>query len=447
MSEPPIQPPEEDAATEPVTAEVNEPAENDPEITDPETGDREDVQQGSDTAEAVVEDAPPKTFEELGLSRELLRALYDFGFEMPRPIQSAVIEKALAGRDIVGLAETGSGKTAAFCLPMLQRLIRGGGLRGLVVCPTREIALQTQAFLEQIGPAHHLRSACVIGGVRFEGQLAQIEKRPDVVVATPGRLLDHCGRGNLSLAGVKELVLDEADHMFDLGFLPQIHDILSQVPEDRHTMMFSATMPPPIEVLARRHLRDAETMDLRPDGRAAEGIEHRLYLIAEKDKKDCILKLLENDKGSTLVFIRRKTDAEWLSRVLEKRGHPVERIHSNLSQASRVKALRGFREGQHRILVATDIAARGLDIPRIEHIINYDLPDDVADYIHRAGRTARGDREGVVSSIASWRNKPMIRRIEATLGFPLPRLSVEGVESWVERSTLAERRRRSPLRR
>lgn len=373
-----------------------------------------------------------RTFESLGLSAPILRLVKRVGFEHPTPIQAAVIPVALSGRDVIGLAQTGSGKTAAFCLPLAERLTHGGGVRGLIISPTREIALQTEAFLNLFGEDHGIETACLIGGVKMGPQIRKLGKKPDVVVATPGRLLDHVERGLLRLDKVEELVIDEADHMLDMGFMPQVQRILDELPRQRQTMMFSATMPPPIQKLAERILTDPVRIDILPEGGAAEGIDHRLYLVEPDDKKACLLALLHKELGSTLVFIRRKVDAEWLNRVLVREGHPVERIHSDLSQGQRVEALRGFREGAHRILVATDIAARGIDVPGIQHIINFELPDSVEDYIHRAGRTARGTARGVVSSIASWMDKPMIKEIEEGLGEEIARCTVPGVEPYVE---------------
>jgi ATP-dependent RNA helicase RhlE len=383
-------------------------------------------------------------FDALGLSEPILRIVRQVGFLHPTPIQARVIPHALAGRDLIGLAETGSGKTAAFVLPLAERLTHGRGVRGLIVSPTREIALQTKAFLDLFGQDHQLKTVCLIGGVKMGPQIHGLGQQPDIVVATPGRLLDHVERGSLRLDRVEELVLDEGDHMLDLGFLPQVLRILEELPRERHTMMFSATMPAPIERLAQRFLKDPLTVDILPQG-AAEGIEHRLYLVDPENKKACLLSLLKEEKGSTLVFIRRRSDAEWLSRFLEREGVSVERIHSDLSQGQRVQALKGFREGEHRVLVATDIAARGIDVPEIEHIINYDMPDCPEDYIHRAGRTARGDREGTVSSIATWQDKPTIKEIESKLGEELPRLVTPGVEPYVElkpKTTMRRGRRR-----
>ncbi len=387
------------------------------------------------------------TFPDLGLEPAVLEVVARIGFEHPTPIQAAVIPDAIAGKDLIGIAETGSGKTAAFVLPIVQRLRRGTGVRALIVSPTREIALQTKAFLDLFRKSRlRVDSACLIGGVKIGPQFDQLRSDPDVLVVTPGRLLDHVERGTASLGGVEELVLDEADHMLDLGFMPQIQRIVSQLPKQRHTMLFSATMPPPIERLAQRYMEDPLRIDLSPKG-AAAGIEHRLYLIDEREKKSCALALLDNVPGSTLVFTKRRSDAEWLCRVLESGDHSVARIHSDRSQSHRVAALESFRAGRHRILVATNIAARGIDVQGIEHILNYDLPDTAEDYIHRAGRTARGAAEGVVSSIGTWLDRSLIKQIENALGHALPRCEAEGVTPYREMRSLKDRRRRSPLRR
>ncbi|MBI2340126.1 MAG: DEAD/DEAH box helicase [Deltaproteobacteria bacterium] len=372
------------------------------------------------------------TFESLGLSEAVLKSVRAIGFEHPTPIQCEVIPVALTGKDIIGLAQTGSGKTAAFVLPIAERLTHGHGLRGLIVCPTREIALQTKAFLDLFGKNHHLKTACLIGGVRMGPQISDLRRKPDIVVATPGRLIDHLERRIIGLGQIQELVLDEADHMLDLGFLPQVEEILRSVPRQRHTMMFSATMPAPIERLTQRFLTNPVRIDILPEGKAAEGITHRLYLVEGENKRKCLIALLHQELGSTLVFARRKVDAEWLSHLLEAEGHPVERIHSDLSQSERTAALKGFREGEHRILVATDIASRGIDVPGIQHIINFDIPETVEDYIHRAGRTARMEALGLVSTIATWQDLPMVRDIEAELGQAIPRCVAVGVPPFME---------------
>jgi ATP-dependent RNA helicase RhlE len=386
---------------------------------------------------AVPQDptATDVSFSDLGLSEPVVRSLDSIGFKHPTAIQAQVIPKALAGQDVIGLAQTGSGKTGAFGLPIAEHLIHGKGVRGLILCPTREIALQTRAFLDVVGKDHKLSTVCLIGGVKLGPQIQDLRKHPDIVVATPGRLWDHFQRRNLKLDRIEKLVLDEADHMLDLGFLPQILRVFEAVPENRQTMMFSATMPSTVENLARRFMRQPVRLDLRPEMRTAEGIEHRLYLVEPDDAKHCLLALAAEEKGSMLVFLRRKVDAEWATKQLEKEGHPVERIHSDRTQKQRVAALQGLRQGEHRILLATDIAARGIDIPIIEHIVNYGPPGSVEDYIHRAGRTARGAMEGTVSTIATWQDKEDIQRIEKAIGRPLPRCTLEGVEPYVERKT------------
>ena len=371
-------------------------------------------------------------FADLGLGESVIEVLDQIGFERPTPIQAAIIPLALEGGDLIGLAQTGSGKTAAFVLPMLETLEPRGGVQALIVCPTREIAVQTKEFLDATAPSQDLSSVVLIGGVSIGPQLDQLKRGIEIVVATPGRLLDHMDRRTVRLNRLRELVIDEADHMLDLGFLPQIRDILQELPEKRRTMMFSATMSAPIERLAQRFMADAVRIDLRPASRAAEGIEHRLYLIESADKKACLLALAEEEKGCILMFMRRKIDTEWACRQLALEGHAVERMNSDLSQQQRQAALRGFKDGKYRILVATDVAARGIDIPKIEHIINHDPPETVEDYIHRAGRTARGSLGGTVSTVATWRDKGTVEAIEKAIGQSLPRCKAPGVEPWVE---------------
>ncbi len=382
------------------------------------------------------------SFAELGLPESILRRLQAIGFEHPTAIQAAMIPLALEGDDVVGLAQTGSGKTAAFSLPVIARILDRGG-QAVILSPTREIAQQTQAFLAAL-QVPGIRSVCVIGGVKMGPQVNALGRDPEVIVATPGRLLDHIERRTADVRRVNALVLDEADHMLDLGFLPQVQRVVSALPGRKQTLLFSATMPEPIERLARRYLHEPKRVDILPSTRAAEGLEHQLYMVEESDKRRCVQSILSRSTGSTLVFTRRKIDAEWLCKVLEKEGHPVERIHSDRSQGRRRRALDEFRSGRHRILVATDVAARGLDIPTIEHVVNFDLPDSVEDYIHRSGRTARGANSGLVSSIGTWRDRPLITAIENALGQPLERKEAEGVPAYRE---IVRKRRKSPLRR
>lgn len=386
------------------------------------------------------------SFADLGLSKPVLATLTEIGFAHPTPIQSAVIPTALTGADLIGLAETGSGKTAAFALPMAEKLQHGGGLRGLILCPTREIALQTTAFLKHFGKSHQLKTVCIIGGEKMGPQLSGLKNDPDIVVATPGRLVDHMDRKTISLDKVSMLVLDEADHMLDLGFLPQVETICKRLPKERQTFMFSATMPPPIERLTSKYLNNPQRVDLRPDGRAARGITHRLYLVEPEHKKACIRALLQQELGSTLVFVRMKRDADWLCRLLETEGHPVTALHSDRSQSERVAALESFRQGEHRILVATDIMARGIDVRGIQHVINFDLPENVEDYVHRAGRTARANATGIVSSISTWQHLPMVKDIEKALGADLPRCTAPGVTPFTEVAPKPMGRRGLPVR-
>ena len=397
-------------------------------------------------AEALLPQHPvpetDRTFDDLGLLPEIRRAVAELGWVHPTPIQAAVIPIALTGRDVVGLAETGSGKTGAFAMPMTQRLEAGRGVTGLVLSPTREITLQTKVLLDYFGASRHLRAVSLIGGLNIRHQMDELRKKPDIVVATPGRLLDHLERGTVRLDRVRELVLDEADHMLDLGFMPQIHAVLEHLPKERHTTMFSATMPADVARLAQRFLSDPVRVDITPPGKAASGITHRLYLVDVDNKKPCILALLNQELGATLVFVRRRSDAEWLYKALLREGHPVERLHADLSQKERLAALSSFREGHHRILVATDVAARGIDVTAIRHVVHYDMPESVEDYVHRAGRTARGSATGLVSSIATWMDKELIRELERTLGQLLPRCTVPGVEPYVE-MTPRRRMRRS----
>jgi ATP-dependent RNA helicase RhlE len=371
-------------------------------------------------------------FTSLGLSLPILDCITKIGFTRPTPIQREVIPTALRGQDLIGLAQTGSGKTAAFALPLAERLTHGHGLRGLILCPTREIALQTKEFLDLFGQDHKLVTVCLIGGMRIGGQVRELKRRPDIVVATPGRLYDHMQRHHVKLDQIQELVLDEADHMLDMGFLPQIEKILRAVPPKRHTMMFSATMPGPIERLTRRFLNAPVTVDIRPEGKAAVNLEHKLYLVDWANKQDCLIALLRQCHDTTLIFTRMKSDADFVVKVLERAGLEAEAIHSDRSQRERIDALSGLKVGKHRILVATDIASRGIDVPSIRHIINYDIPENVEDYIHRSGRTARAEAEGIVSTIATWQDKARVREIEAVLGKELVRSEAPGVKPYVE---------------
>ena len=383
------------------------------------------------------------SFGELGLSEPVVRSLTAVGFEHPTPIQHQVIPKALEGLDIVGLAQTGSGKTGAFGLPMAERLIHGKGCPGSHSVPhPRDCAADPILSSRWSARIMSCKRSALIGGVKLGPQITDLRRHPDIVVATPGRLWDHVERRNLGWTRFEMLVMDEADHMLDLGFLPQIMRILEAVPDDRQTMMFSATMPPTIENLARRFMRSPTIIDLLPEHRTATGIDHRLYMVEPDDTRACLLALAAEEKGSMLIFLRRKIDVDWACRQLQVEGHPVEKIHSSRTQSQRVAALQGLRQREHRILIATDIAARGIDIPIIEHIVNYGMPETVEDYIHRAGRTARGAMGGTVSTIATWKDGETIRSVEKAIGESLPRCVAEGVAPYAERKTTIRGRKK-----
>ena len=345
-----------------------------------------------------------KSFRALGLAEPILAALGEIGFQHPTPIQAAVIPLALAGRDVIGLAETGSGKTAAFALPLGAAAQHGRGVRGLILSPTREIALQTKAFLDSSAPA----TTCAPSAHRRRAAWAR--RSTTCARARTSSSPRRAGCSTTSSAAtskldsVEELVLDEADHMLDMGFLPQMHRILEQLPARRQTMMFSATMPPPIERLAKRFIGPAVRDRHHARGtRAASGIEHRLYLVERDDKKRALLALLNQELGATLVFVRRKIDAEWLSRVLEREGHPVERIHSDLSQQQRIAALAAASARASTASWSPPTSRRAASTSRGSATSSTSTcPETVEDYVHRAGRTARGNAAGLVSTIATW---------------------------------------------
>ncbi|PIR20701.1 MAG: DEAD/DEAH box helicase [Deltaproteobacteria bacterium CG11_big_fil_rev_8_21_14_0_20_47_16] len=382
--------------------------------------------------EAQPLETTPATFDDLGLAPDILKAIKHVGYTHPTPVQQKAIPAAVSGKDLIACAQTGTGKTAAFCLPMAQRLTHGKGVRGLVLCPTREIALQTKAFLDQFGKSHHLRAAVFIGGVKMGPQIQAIRKHPDIIIATPGRLWDLVEQKIVKLDSIEELVFDEADRMLDMGFLPQIQRIMKVIPAKRHTMMFSATMAMEIQKLAQNYLKDPEVIKVARPGTAAAGITHRLFLVEPEDKIKALTTLIKKEPGSTLVFVKMRRDADRISTLLSKQGFPCERIHSDLSQAQRVRALDNFKKGKVSTLVGTDIAARGLDIAGITHVINFNVPPSEDDYVHRAGRTARASRTGISSTIGTWMDINDIRSIEKLIGMTLPREELEGIAPYKE---------------
>ena len=352
------------------------------------------------------------TFAALGLSKKCLVALEREGFEAPTPVQAQAIPPALQGKDVVGSAATGTGKTLAFVLPILERLQGKHGTRALVLAPTRELALQIHEQLERFRHGYHLRSAAVIGGVGMTPQTHAFATGVEVVVATPGRLNDHLDSGSARLDQIEILVLDEADRMLDMGFLPQLRRILRHLPRTRQSLLFSATMAGEVADFAREHLCEPVRVEVARSGTTAERALQQVFLVGQEEKTALLLALLEQDQLSTLVFTRTKRRADRVARSLMRSGHKVAVIHADRSQGQRQAALEGFRSGEHRVLVATDIAARGIDVAEIGHVVNFDLPHIPEDYVHRIGRTARMEASGRASSFASPEEHDLLRGIE-----------------------------------
>jgi len=350
-------------------------------------------------------------------------ALEAVGYRTPTPIQHATIAPALLGRDVIGAAQTGTGKTAAFMIPVIERLrtARGTDRQGiaLVLAPTRELAEQIHLWAERLGSGLH--STVVVGGVGYGPQLNALRRRPSIVVATPGRLVDHLDRGTLSLGTVRILVLDEADRMLDMGFKPQLDRIMRGLPAARQTLLFSATLPPDLGALTRMHLQDPVRVDVGQQAVPPSRTTQDVYLVDGANKTPLLLSVIQATSGNMLVFARTKHRTDRLAHSVRKAGHSVQCLHSDRSQSQRREALEGFRGGRYRILVATDIAARGIDVTGIQRVINYDLPHTVEDYVHRVGRTARAGAFGHASSFAAPEERAQLHAIERHIGRRLPR--------------------------
>ena len=356
-----------------------------------------------------------------------MQAVKELGFTRPTPIQSDSIPPALEGRDVLACAQTGSGKTAAFLLPILNRMLAGkrGTTRALIVVPTRELALQVLETAQALSVHTPLTSAAIYGGVGMGPQEHAFRTKVDLMVATPGRLLDHMTKPYASLAGVQHLVLDEADRMLDMGFLPDIKRILSHVPAKKQVLLFSATMPNAIVQLSRELLKDAAQINLERKSAPASGITQALYPVAQDLKASLFVKLLERgDMQEALVFTRTKHRANRLFELLEKHGVSAARIHGNRSQSARVAALDGFKNGSIRVLVATDVAARGIDVADLGHVVNFDVPAQPEDYIHRVGRTGRAEATGDAFTFVSPEEEADVRAIEKVVGRRLPRVTL-----------------------
>lgn len=358
-------------------------------------------------------------FKNLGIAPKLLAILEQQKFVKPTPIQHQCIPLALQRKDVVGIAQTGTGKTLAFGLPMIQLLAQNKG-QGLILLPTRELALQVEAVLQKTGRSLGLRTVVLIGGESIKNQIQKLTRKPHIIVATPGRLIDHLQQKYVNLQNVKIIVLDEADRMLDIGFMPQIKEILKQAPSERQTLMFSATMPGAITELAKKHMKAPLRIEVAPSGTPAENVEHEIFIIGKEYKMPLLEKILSENQGTVLIFSRTKYGAKKITAVLRATGHSAAEIHSNRSLAQRRASLDGFKSGKYRILVATDIAARGIDVTNISIVLNYDLPDNPEDYVHRIGRTGRAGLSGKAISFATPSERYDIKQIERLIKKTIP---------------------------
>jgi len=358
----------------------------------------------------------------------MLQGVAAMGYVDPTPIQLRAIPLILEGRDLIGSAQTGTGKTAAFALPILQKLDRHGpGPRLLVLEPTRELAAQVETALRDFARFTDLRTTVVFGGVGYGRQLDDLKRGVDVLVATPGRLLDHLGRGTCRLDKVEQLVLDEADRMLDMGFLPDVKRIVERCPRQRQSMLFSATIPPEIETLIRWAMKNPETIEIGARRTPAATVKHVIYPVADAQKTDLLLALLEQvNYESVIVFCRTKHGADRVAGQLKRNNHAVAVLHSNRTQREREQALDGFRDGRFEVLVATDIASRGLDIADVSHVINYDVPQHAEDYVHRIGRTGRAEASGDAFTLMVAEDGKHVMAVERFISQKVPRVKLEG---------------------
>jgi ATP-dependent RNA helicase RhlE len=369
-------------------------------------------------------------FTQFNLDSRLMAGVDRLGYVEATPIQVAAIPAALAGQDLIGTAQTGTGKTAAFVLPILNKLLRGprNRARALIVTPTRELAEQINDSIRNLATGTRLRSATVYGGVGAAPQLKALRDGVEILVACPGRLLDHIAQGNARLDSIEVLVLDEADRMLDMGFLPDVRRILKHVPVHRQTMLFSATFPPEIEQLAAQTLKNPKRIAIGLS-RPAHTVAHALYPVPQHLKTALLLRLLkQTDTESVLVFTRTRHRAHRLARQIGAAGYKATSLHSDRTQGQRQAALNGFKDGTYQIMVATDIAARGLDVEHISHVINYDMPDTADAYIHRIGRTGRAERTGDAFTLVTPDDQDMIRALEKIMNKPLPRRTLDGFD-------------------
>jgi ATP-dependent RNA helicase RhlE len=368
------------------------------------------------------------SFSALGLSENIIKGVKAMGYLEPTPIQLRAIPLVLSGKDVIGSAQTGTGKTAAFGLPILSKLGQhnSAGARVLILEPTRELAAQVETAFHDFARFTNLKTTVVFGGVGYGKQNDELRAGADIVVATPGRLLDHLEQGTLRLDKVEFLVLDEADRMLDMGFLPDVRRIVEQCPRQRHTSLFSATVPPQIETLIQWAMHNPETIEIGARRTPAETVKHVIYPVSDTQKSDLLIQLLERvNYNSVLVFCRTKHGADRVAGLLKRNNHAVAVLHSNRTQKEREQALQGFRDGKFEVLVATDIAARGLDIADVSHVVNYDVPQHPEDYIHRIGRTGRAEHSGDAFTIMIAEDAPHVFAIERFISQTIPRVKLE----------------------
>jgi ATP-dependent RNA helicase RhlE len=372
----------------------------------------------------IAEDNTQDTFKALGLEDKLLAVLDKLGFVTPTPIQRSSIPVGMKNEDIIGIAQTGTGKTLAFGLPILNRFVKNGNRsrgRALIILPTRELAIQVNESLSKIGKPFGLRTATLIGGAPMRPQQSELRNNPDIIIATPGRLIDHLQQRGVDLRTVDTLVLDEADRMLDMGFAPQIKQILRDVPAERQTLLFSATMPDAIVQIANNYMRKPVRIEIARAGSTNEDVSQELFIVPQDEKNDLLARLLFDYTGTILVFTRTRSRASRVARYIRGGDHTVAEIHADRTLTQRRAALDGFKSGRYRILVATDIAARGIDVTGIECVINYDLPDNAEDYVHRIGRTGRAGLQGHAISFAAPDQSGLMRDIERLIESPVER--------------------------
>ena len=367
---------------------------------------------------------PKIVFDDFDIDSKLLEVLNNLGFRVPTPIQYKTIPITIKGKDVIGIAQTGTGKTLAFGIPIIQKILQARKDKGLIILPTRELAIQIEEALRKIGRVFGLKTAVLIGGSPMHRQIQMIRNNPHIVIGTPGRINDHIQRKILNLRDVSILVLDEADRMLDMGFAPQIKKILQAVPEDRQTMLFSATMPDGIAKIAKSYMKLPVRVEIVKPGTATENVEHELFVVSKNQKTALLEKLLVEYQGSVLIFIRAKFAAKKICQDLKNIGITAAEIHSNKSLNQRREALEGFKSGKYRVLVATDIASRGIDVKNIELVINYDLPENPEDYVHRIGRTGRAGMKGKAISFVLPNQGFKVKGIERLTKLYLPVLKL-----------------------